>query len=177
MPAESSPDQQPQARQSSCWSHRCRVSAAPAVLQPLSVSLPTDSPSHRREAGSQSQLTLLWSSSGPARRMSLCPDPEPLQEGPCLVAMVVTVWSGVTGLGGRHILKQAPAPGPASLSAFATVGPCGVGGMRTRHLSSCLASHMGQPCSQRSGLRVGPKLRLPTPVPTWLFPGTLQNNH
>lgn len=47
------------------------------------------------------------------------PEPEPLQEGPCLVAVVATVGPGVTGLRRRHILKQATAPRSACLPASA----------------------------------------------------------
>lgn len=57
------------------------------------------------------------------------------------MAVVVTVGPRVTGLGGRQMLMQAPASGPASLSAFATVGPCPVGGNENT-LCSYLASHM-----------------------------------
>lgn len=46
-------------------------------------------------------------------------EPEPLQERPCPVAVVAIVGPGVTGLRGRHILKQAIAPRTACLLALA----------------------------------------------------------
>ncbi|KAF6344823.1 hypothetical protein mRhiFer1_010202 [Rhinolophus ferrumequinum] len=55
----------------------------PGHLMPLSFSPPPDSPSHRREAGSQSQLIPLWSGQALQGGVSLWTEPEPLQEGPC----------------------------------------------------------------------------------------------